>query len=80
MEESAHHDGGLSRPRRVLLRCQDFSKPFGWSAKIQDDTINTADRKIKHHYLAASQVISSRLQTLATFAPGYTTILDAIGG
>ena len=41
----------------------------GWP-RPKDDTINIADRKIKHHSLAASQVTSSRLQTLATFAPG----------
>jgi hypothetical protein len=56
MEESAHHDRGLSRPRRVLSRCQDFSKAYGGRPRPKNDTINIADRKIKHHSLAASQV------------------------
>jgi hypothetical protein len=70
MEESAHHHRGLSRPRRVLSRCQDFSKALGARPRSKNDTIDIADRKIKHHSLAASQVTYYRLQNLATFAPG----------
>jgi hypothetical protein len=61
---------GLSRRRRVLSRFQDFSKVLGGRPRTKNDTIDIADRKIKHYYPAASQVTSSRLQTLATYAPG----------
>jgi hypothetical protein len=41
----------LSRTRRVLSRCQDFSKALGGRPRVtrpKNDTITIADRKIKH--------------------------------
>ena len=53
---------GSSRPRRVLSHCQDFSKALlGGRPRVtrsKNDTINIADRKIKHYSPAASQVNS----------------------
>lgn len=43
--------GRLSRPRRVLSSCQDFSKALDGRAGYNVDTINIADRRIKHYSL-----------------------------